>query len=71
MSPVPWNRALPPRNAPVCALLGGTGLARVPARRPVALPALLRPRPCTPHASIRMVCEASDPPTSERCATVC
>jgi hypothetical protein len=48
MSPVPWNRAV----APVCALLGGAGLARVPARRPVTLPALLRPRPCTPHASI-------------------
>lgn len=67
MSPVPWNRTV----APVCALLGGTGLARVPARRPVTLPALLRPRPCTPHAPMRMVCEAADPLASERCTTVC
>jgi len=67
MSPVPWNRAV----APVCALLGGTGLTRVPARRPATLPALLRPRPCTPHASMRVVCEAADPLASERCTTVC
>jgi hypothetical protein len=67
MSPVPWNRTV----APVCALLGGTGLARVPVRRPVALPALLRARTCTPPASMRMVCEAADPLASERCATVC
>jgi hypothetical protein len=67
MSSVPWNRAA----APVCALLGGTGLARVPARRPVALPALLRPRPCTTHASIRMVCEAAAPLAAAPCTTVC
>lgn len=67
MSPVPWNRTV----APVCALLGGTGLARVPARRPVTLPALLRPSPRTPHASIRMVCEAADPLARERCTKAC
>lgn len=67
MSPVPWNRTV----APVCALLGGTGLARVPVRRPVALPALLRARTCTPPASMRMVCEAANPLASERCTTVC
>jgi hypothetical protein len=67
MSSVPWNRAV----APVCALLGGTGLARVPARRTATLPALLRPRPCTPPASIRMVCEAAVPLASVRCTTVC
>lgn len=38
MSPVPWNCA----GAPVCALLGGTGLAHMPAKQPVALPMLLR-----------------------------
>ena len=54
MSSVPWNRTV----APVCALLGGSGLARVPTRRQVDLPALFRPRPFTPPASIRMVCEA-------------
>jgi len=67
MSPVPWNRAV----APVCMLLGGTGLARVPARRPVALPVLLRPWPCTSHASTRMVCEAAAPLACAPCATVC
>jgi hypothetical protein len=67
MSPVPWNRAV----APVCALLGGTGLARVPALRSVALPALLRPWPATPHASTRMVCEAAAPLASAPCTTVC
>ena len=61
MSPVPWNRAV----APVCALLGGTGLARVPARRPVALPVLLRPWPRTP---VNTVCEAA---ARVPCATVC
>lgn len=67
MSPVPWNRAV----APVCALLGGTGLARVPTRRPVALPALLRARTCTPPASIRMVGEAPASLASAPCSTVC
>jgi hypothetical protein len=67
MSPVPWNRTI----APVCALLGGTGLARLPPLRPVALPALLRPRPGTLHASIRMVCEAAAPLASAPCTTVC
>jgi hypothetical protein len=52
MSAVPWNVAV----APVCALLGGTGLARVPAPRPVALPMLLRPRPRTP---VKMACEVA------------
>lgn len=67
MSSVPSNRAV----APVCALLGGTGLARVPDRRPVALPVLLRSRPCTLHESIRMVCEAAAPLASAPCTTVC
>jgi hypothetical protein len=65
MSPVPWNRTV----APVCALLGGTGLARVPAGglspfRRCSGPAL------PPHASMRMVCEAADPLASS-CTTVC
>jgi hypothetical protein len=67
MSSVPWNRTV----APVCALLGGSGLARVPTRRPVALPALFRPRLFTPPVSIHMVCEAPAPQASVPCSTVC
>lgn len=67
MSSVPWNRTV----APVCALLGGSGLARVPTRRPAALPALFRPRLFTPPASIRMVCEAPAPLASVPSSTVC
>jgi hypothetical protein len=67
MSSVPWNRTV----APVCALLGGSGLARVPTRRPVALPALFRPRPLTRPASISMVCAAPAPLASVPCSTVC
>lgn len=67
MSSVPWNRTV----APVCALLGGTGLARVPTRRPVALPALFRPRLFTPPVSIHMVCEAPVPLAPVPCSTVC
>ena len=70
MSPVPWSHALPPVSASVCALPGGTGLARVLARPPVALLALLRPRHGTPHAPIRMVCEAATPVASGPCITV-
>jgi len=61
MSPVPWNVAA----APVCALLGGTGLARVPAPRPFALPSLLRPRLRTP---VDTACEVV---TRVPCARVC
>lgn len=61
MSPVPWNRAV----SPVCALLGGTGLARVPAARPVALPVLLRPRPLAPVNTVR------EAVARVPCATVC
>ncbi len=61
MSPVPWNRAV----APVCALLGGTGLARVPAPRPVALPVLLRPWSRSP---VNTACESA---ARVPCATVC
>jgi hypothetical protein len=43
MSVVPLTRNL----APVGVLLGGTGLARVPALRPVVVAALLRPWPRT------------------------
>lgn len=61
MSPVPSNRAV----APVCALLGGTGLARVLAPRPAVLPALLRPWPRTPfNRELEAAARVS-------CATVC
>ena len=48
MSSVRLNR----NAAPVGVLLGGTGLARVPAFRPVVLPALLRPQPCTSSCGV-------------------